>query len=136
MKDAGEYVTVGQHAEVRGRVTAEDLAVRHGSGSLEVYATPAMIALMERAAVACVDEHLPEGWITVGISVDVRHLAATPPDGGVRARAEIVKIDGRRLVFEVSAQDDHELVGKGTHERFCVDRESFVSRVGEKIGPC
>ncbi len=134
MKDVGEYVIVGQHAEVKQRVTADDLAVRHGSGTIEVYATPAMIALMERAAVACVDDHLPPGWITVGISVDVRHLAATPPGGRVRAGAELVQIDGRRLVFEVSAHDDYEEIGRGTHERFFVDREDFAARAGEKKG--
>lgn len=134
MKDVGAHVKVGQHGEVRQQVTDAELAVRHGSGSLEVYATPAMVALMERAAVACVDDHLPPGWITVGISVDVRHLAATPPGGEVRARAELIRTDGRRLLFEVSAHDDHEMIGRGTHERFCVNREAFAARAREKLG--
>ena len=133
MKDAKCYLSVGVWAEVEEAVVGDNLASRWGSGSLDVYATPAMIALMEAAGVEAVDAKLPDGLITVGISVDVRHLAATPPGSRVRARAELVEVDGCRLVFAVSAWDHREKIGEGMHQRYCVERASFAQRAQGKV---
>jgi len=88
-----------------------------------------MIGLMENAAWQLVQPELPEGESTVGTLVNVRHLAATPMGGHVVATAELIEIDGKRLVFRVSARDDTQLVGEGTHERFRIVLERFLARL-------
>jgi predicted thioesterase len=120
---AGESATV---------VTDELLATRLGSGSVEVYATPAMVALMESAAVAALEPLLPEGQSSVGIALDVKHLAATPPGQQVRARAEVIDVDRRKVTFKVQAWDERELIGEGTHTRFVIDVARFLQRVQSK----
>jgi len=109
-------------------VGEEQTAARWGSGGLAVLATPFMVALMEGAAVAAVDPLLPPGYCTVGSRVDVRHLAATAVGRPVEARAELVEVDGRRLVFRVRASDDAGMIGEGSHERFIVDVDRFVRK--------
>lgn len=91
-----------------------------------------MIALMEAAAVAAIDPHLPENQASVGTALDVRHLAATPLGGEVRARAEVTAVDGRRVTLRVEAWDAHERIGEGTHVRYVIDIERFIRRVAEK----
>jgi fluoroacetyl-CoA thioesterase len=113
-------------------VGAENTARHLGSGEVSVLATPEMIRLMERAAVAAVDARLPGGYATVGVRVDVRHLAATPVGMKVLARAELKAVEDRKLVFEVEARDEVELVGAGIHERFIIDVARFRQRVEDK----
>ncbi len=113
-------------------VTPDLTANAFASGTVAVYATPAMIALIEAAAVAALDGHLPEGKTSVGTRIDVQHLAATPVGMTVSATATLTEVDGRRLVFEVSAADPVEVIGSGTHERFIVDRDRFEQKVREK----
>ena len=108
------------------------LASTYGSGSIDVLATPAMIALMEGAAARAVQPSLPAGQITVGTRVDVRHLAATPLGVEVRVRAELLEIDGRRLVFRVEAFDPQDKIGEGTHERTIVDPARLLARARTK----
>lgn len=91
-----------------------------------------MIGLMENAALSSVDPLLQPGHITVGIRVDVEHLAATPVGMKVTARSELLEIDGKRLVFRVEAYDDKELIGRGTHVRFIVNEQHFLSRAAAK----
>lgn len=122
----------GMIAEKKELVTEEKLAISYGSGEVAVYATPAMIGLMENAALSCVDENLPEGWATVGSYLDVKHIAATPPGLTVTAKAEVVKVDGRRVVFKVEAFDDKDKIGEGTHERFIINLEKFMKKCDEK----
>lgn len=120
---AGEQVTT---------VTPE-LTARHlGSGGLSVYATPAMISLMESAAVAAIDHLLPEGEASVGTAIDVRHLAATPLGQQVRARAEVTAVEGREIRFHVQAWDEDELIGEGDHTRFVINVDRFAERVDRK----
>ncbi|WP_018085221.1 thioesterase family protein [Desulfurispora thermophila] len=114
--------------------TDQNTAIAYGSGSIRVLATPAMIGLMEEAALKSVQPYLPTGQTTVGIKVDVQHLAATPPGMQVTATAELVEVDGRRLVFKVEARDEKDLVGRGVHERFIVQEEKFLSRAAAKLG--
>ncbi|KAF1085811.1 Fluoroacetyl-CoA thioesterase [Sporotomaculum syntrophicum] len=110
-------------------VNEQNTAIAYGSGGIKVYATPAMIGLMEKAALSSVDPLLPEGYSTVGIKVNVEHVAATPIGGNVRAHSKLMEIDGRRLVFDVQAYDDIRLVGQGIHERFIVQSDQFLQRV-------
>ncbi len=110
-------------------VTDEWTALSMGSGTVPVLATPALVALMEQAAVRALEGRLPPGQTSVGVRIDVRHLAATPPGGRVRARATLVAAEGRRLTFQIEAWDDVEKVGEAVHERVLVDTERFMERV-------
>jgi predicted thioesterase len=114
-------------------VDAAMLASAVGSGSLDVLATPALIALMEQSACAAVEGRMAEGQTTVGVRIDMRHLAPTPPGLEVRARAELVEIDGRKLVFRVEAFDAREKIGDGLHERAIVDGARRLSRATAKL---
>ncbi|MCU0514655.1 MAG: thioesterase family protein [Anaerolineae bacterium] len=100
-----------------------------GSGTLDVYATPAMVALMEAAACNAIEATLDEGMTTVGIEIRVQHLAASPVGEEVRALAEVTAVDGRRIVFDVRAWDERELIGEGVHVRYLIDTERFMNRV-------
>ena len=113
-------------------VLREHLATALGSGSVQVFGTPAMIALMEAAACASVAAVLPPGMTTVGTSVAVRHLAPTPLGARVSASAELIEVDGRRLVFRVSASDGTDTIGEGTHERAIIDPERLLARARAK----
>lgn len=114
-------------------VTAAETAAAFGSGSLDVLATPKLVALMENAALTAVKPYLDEGSDTVGTRIDVAHIAATPVGMKVRAEAELVEIDRRRLVFSVKAWDERELVGEGTHERFIIGAEKFLAKCNSKL---
>ncbi|MEY8369030.1 thioesterase family protein [Anaerovoracaceae bacterium 42-11] len=114
------------------KVTADNTALAMGSGTLEVFATPSMIALMEKTAWKSVAPYLEEGEGTVGTQLDVAHLSATPLDMTVRCESELVEVDGRKLVFKVSAYDEAGLIGEGTHERFIVKNEKFQSKANGK----
>jgi len=113
-------------------VTRENTAAAVGSGGVDVFATPMMVALMEMAALRLVQPHLAEGETTVGTIVNVKHTAATPLGMSVRAVARLDAVDGRRLVFTVEAYDDREKIGEGTHERFVVQLQKFLDRVNKK----
>jgi predicted thioesterase len=124
---------MGQTGEIREAVVPNMLASVVGSGSLAVLATPWLVALMERAACAVIDGRLADSaHTTVGVHIDVRHFAPTPLGVEVRAHAELVEMDGRRLVFHVEAFDGHERIGEGTHERAIVDRNRLQARADAK----
>lgn len=127
-----QQIRPGYAGEKSGVVIDSMTAPTMGSGSINVLATPAMIALMEAAAVAAVDSHLPEGQASVGVGLDVRHVAATPPGVEVRARAEVTAVDGRKVTLDIKAWDEMELIGDGTHTRLIIDVERFVERVRAK----
>jgi fluoroacetyl-CoA thioesterase len=113
-------------------VTADNTARALGSGNVDVYSTPAMIALLEAATINALDGHLDDGQTSVGTRLDVNHTSATPIGMAVKASATLKEVDGQRLVFEVSASDEVEVIGEGIHERFIVDRERFEQRVRDK----
>ncbi|OGA52327.1 MAG: thioesterase [Betaproteobacteria bacterium RIFCSPLOWO2_12_FULL_62_13] len=113
-------------------VGTRDTAPHIGSGRIKVLATPVMVTLMEEAALHAVEGLLPEGHQTVGIRLDITHTAATPVGMRVIARAELIKVDGRRLTFRVSAEDEKELIGEGTHERIIVNVARFDERAQDK----
>lgn len=111
-------------------VEEHHLAVNMGSGDLRVLATPAMLALMEEAAMCAVAPHLPEGSTTVGGHIASSHLKPTAHGCNVSATATLVAVEGRKLTFAVKAYDEAGVIGEGEHLRFIVDREKFMSRLG------
>jgi predicted thioesterase len=130
-----EPLQIGRTFEIEREVTPEVTADRYGNKGVEVFATPALIALLEQTAIGCVAPTLAEGQGTVGTRVEVQHLAATPVGMKVTARVELVEVDGRRLVFNVEAHDEREPIAKGTHERFIVNSmQKFLARAAEKAG--
>lgn len=107
-------------------VTENDTAEALGSGGLPVYATPAMICLMEMTAYQCAAEN---GLQTVGTRVEISHLRACKPGTEIECTAEVMEVEGRRLLFKVSASDQKGLIGEGCHERFIIDPERFMSKL-------
>ncbi len=118
----------GVSGEAKGVVTADNTAVAMRSGDVPVFATPALVALMEEAAVAALAPYLAEGQTSVGVQVEVRHLAATPVGAQVRAVARVMLIEGRRVTMRVLAYDEKQSIGEGQHERMIVDRTRFLER--------
>ena len=127
-----EQIVPGLVGQTELLVGEENTASHLGSGNVAVLATPEMIRLMEKAAVAAVDHLLPDGYRTVGVEVNVRHLAATPVGMRVRAQAELIAVEGRRLTFRVAAFDEVERIGEGEHRRVIIDLERFKERVEAK----
>lgn len=113
-------------------VTEEKTAQAMGSGTLLVFATPAMIALMENTAYKSVADELEEGAGTVGTLMNVKHVAATPVGMEVTCETKLVEVDRKRLVFEVKAYDAAGVIGEGTHERFIIDNERFLAKAEAK----
>ena len=113
-------------------VGEQHTAPRVGSGRIRVLATPVMINLIEAAALAAVEQSLPEHYQSLGTHLDITHIAATPVGMKVRATAEVTRIDGRTIHFKVRAEDEKELIGEGIHERVVVNVERFDKRVQEK----
>ncbi len=125
-----------EYEMLKGLINSETLLVRHedtaavyGSGALEVFATPAMIALMEKTCLESVSDKIGEGNTTVGISVNIKHLKASPVGALIRCDATLVEVDRRRLVFEVKCFEEETLIGEGIHERFVVDSEKFMGKL-------
>lgn len=125
------------HSNLKSRVemtvTEEDTAKSFGSGGVKVLATPVMIGLMENAALKSVDGHLPEGYATVGISINIRHTAATPVGMKVYAIAQLIKVQGKRLKFKIEAYDEKERIGEGDHERYIIGMERFTEDAYAKL---
>jgi predicted thioesterase len=111
-------------------VTEDLTAIVIGSGDMPVLATPMMMALMENAAMLAVKDYLPEGQTTVGGHIESSHLKPSKAGDVVRAEAEVTKVDGKKIEFRISAYCDKTLLGEGTHLRFVVNRERFMSRLG------
>jgi predicted thioesterase len=116
-------------------VTEENTAKAVGSGGLEVFATPALIALAEKTAFQSVAEHLEEGQSTVGTHIDIKHIAATPVGMKVTCETELIEVNSenpRRLVFSVNVYDEVEKIAEGTHERFIIYSERFQNKANGK----
>lgn len=110
-------------------VTSEDTAIVYGSGHLEVFATPAMVALMENTAIRCLEGALEAGTDTVGIEINARHTKATGVGHRVTCTATITEVDGRRIRFELEARDDKGPIGHAIHDRFIIQPEKFMSKL-------
>ena len=122
---------------VRGRaddiVTENNTAAAAGSGGLQVFGTPFMVALMEKAAWSSIAPHLSPGDSTVGTKVNISHLSATPVGMKVWAESEVTLVDGKRIELTISAYDEKGLIGEGTHERFIVTDERFQAKTNRKL---
>lgn len=120
---------IGLTAESSIVVTDANTALTLGSGDMKVFATPAMVALMENAAMKAVAAALPEGSTTVGTAMQTSHIKASKMGATITASARLVEVDGRRLRFEVRAWDEAGTIGEGEHTRFVVDRERFLAKL-------
>lgn len=114
-------------------VTKEQTAKVLGSGTLDVFATPAMIALMENTAYRSIEEYLEAGCGTVGTEMNVKHVSATPIGMKVICETELIEVDGRKLTFEVKAYDEAGIIGEGIHQRFIIDEEKFQAKTNAKL---
>lgn len=126
-------LTTGTKGKAEVKVDDTNTAVTMGSGSLKVFATPAMIALIEKAACKALEGQLEDGQTTVGTKLDVAHIAATPIGMNVTAEAVLTEIDNRKLVFEVVARDEKDIIGKGIHERFIVNAENSLLNLWQGV---
>ena len=126
-------ITIGLKGEVSTLVEREDTAMEVGSGSLLVYATPCMVALMEGAACEAIAECLPESKTSVGTELNISHLSATPVGLEVRAEAEVTAVDGSTITFKVAAYDEAGKIGEGTHKRVVVSTQRFLDKTYSKL---
>lgn len=126
-------IKIGLQNEAKAVVCESNTAAAVGSGALPVFATPCMLALMEKAAMDCVQPYLDEGQGTVGTKLEVTHDAATPVGMAVRATAEVTAVEGRRIVFQVEAFDEAGKIGGGVHERFVIANERFLAKCNAKL---
>lgn len=126
-------ITVGMKGEVSTLVEREDTAKEVGSGSLLVYATPCMVALMEGAACEAIAPALDETQTTVGTALNIEHISATPVGLDVRAEAEVTAVEGKVLTFSVKAFDESGEIGHGTHKRVIVNAQRFLEKSYSKL---
>lgn len=125
--------TCGLSNEKTDIVSNTNTAIHYGSGTLPVYASPAMFALMEGTAAESIEDKLPVGMSSVGIDLSVKHSSATPIGMKVRAVSELVEIDGKKLTFHVTAFDEKGQIGEGTHERFIISSDKFLQKTQAKL---
>ena len=123
----------GMKHEVTDRVTEDKTAKVMGSGSLPVYATPAMCCLMERAAAELATSLLPQGYTSVGGSLNILHKAPTPLRGRIRAEAVVESVEEPKITYRVAAYDEAGLIGEGRHERFVVNEEKFMGKASARL---
>jgi predicted thioesterase len=126
-------LTPGLSATIQFQVEDNSSARQLGSGAVDVLATPELVRLMEVAAVAALGDHLPPEYTSVGVSLNVQHVAATPVGMGGEVRALLTEVQGRRLKFQVAGHDDVEEIGRGTHERVLVEAAGFVAKANRKL---
>lgn len=126
-------ITVGMKGEAFTLAEREDTAKEVGSGSLLVYATPCMVALMEGAACEAIEEALKDTETTVGTMLNIEHISATPVGLEVRAEAEVTAVEGKVITFEVHAYDEAGEIGKGTHKRVIVNSQKFLDKAYSKL---
>ena len=126
-------ITVGMKAEVFSFVEKEDTAKEVGSGSLLVYATPCMVALMEGAACEAIEEAMGDDKTSVGTELNIQHISATPVGMDVRAEAVVTAVDGKVITFELHAYDESGEIGRGTHKRVIVSTQKFLEKTYNKL---
>jgi len=122
-------IKIGLKAELEIIVSPKDTATYYGSGSLEVFATPAMIALMEKTSMICIENHLLKNQNSVGIEINVKHLKATPIGEAILCIAELIEIDRSKLIFKIEVFDNESIIGSGIHKRFLIDEKQFMAKL-------
>ncbi|PWM40600.1 MAG: hypothetical protein DBX66_00730 [Clostridiales bacterium] len=132
-KEWKQNMHMGKSYQVSAKVDEGMLASALGSGDVGVLATPVMLSLMEQAACACVQDCLKEGETTVGAQIDLAHISAVPAGMEITATAEIIKIEGKKVLFKIFCEDREGIVGKGTHLRLIVNRDKFQQRAAAKV---
>jgi fluoroacetyl-CoA thioesterase len=130
-----DTIEVGMKINAEQQVTEARVAAHLGSGSLQVYATPAMVTFIEHTCRQLIEPLLPTGQTTVGTMIQVEHLAPTPLGATVQIEASVIEIEGRRVVFQAEIRDERELIGRAHHERFIIDEGRFMERVQSKLPP-
>ena len=126
-------IVVGMKGLAETEVERSDTALEVGSGSLLVYATPCMVALMEGAACEALEGAVPEGKTTVGMELNISHLSATPVGMAVRAEAEVTAVEGNIISFALTAYDEAGKIGEGTHKRCIVTAQRFLDKTYDKL---
>ena len=126
-------IKIGMKGEATTLAEREDTALEVGSGSLLVYATPCMAAMMEAAACEAIKDGLSENETTVGIELCIQHTSATPVGMEVRAEAEVTAVEGKIITFSLTAYDEAGPIGKGTHKRACVNAQRFLDKTYSKL---
>ena len=126
-------ITVGMKGQAFADVERADTALEVGSGSLLVYATPCMVALMEGAACEALEGAVPEGKTTVGTELNIKHVSATPVGMAVRAEAEVTAVEGAAITFAVTAYDEAGIIGEGVHKRVMIGEQKFLERTYNKL---
>lgn len=126
-------ITVGMKGSAQTLVEREDTALEVGSGSLLVYATPCLAALMEGAACEAISQALEDGKTSVGIALNLAHTAATPVGMEVTAVAEVTEVDGRIITFHIKVSDEAGPIGEATHKRAIVSTQKFLEKTYDKL---
>lgn len=127
-----ENIKVGLQGELKKIVKYEDTAAALGNGNIEVFSTPMMVCLMEFSCVEAVKEFIKEGYGTVGMSLDISHLAPTPVGMQVKAKSELIEVDGKKLTFKVEAYDEKGKIGEGVHKRAIINLDKFLGMIKNK----
>lgn len=122
-------IPIGTHLEKEHIVSTQDTALQYGSGSAEVFATPAMIAFMEQTAYKSIQQYLPEGCSSVGISINVQHKKATLPGKKVSCRSEVINIEGKKITFTIVVNEGYVEIGTAEHVRYIINSEEFMARL-------
>lgn len=122
-------ITTGTQGHQTKIIEKKDTALHFESGSLAVYATPAMIALMEKTAFNSIDSLLPDGYSTVGMEINTQHLKASLPGSIITCQSEVTAIEGKKVFFEIVANDEKGIIGKATHTRYIINSEEFMKRL-------
>ena len=126
-------INVNSKGTATAAVNETNTAAAMGSGSLKVFATPAMVALMEASACNCLSDFLDEGETTVGTALDIKHISATPVGLEVRAEAEVTAVEGKIIAFHIEAFDEAGKIGEAEHKRALVNCEKFLQKTYEKL---
>lgn len=127
-----EGIIVGLELEATKTVKNSDSAKKYGSGLIDVFSTPALVAFAENTCMNLILKFLPKAYTTVGYEVNIKHLKATPIGMNVKCSAKLIEVDARKLSYEFKAYDENGLIGEGTHIRFIVDKKKFLEKINIK----